>query len=75
MKKLFLIKIVVFFLFSMLICPAYAQQDQTKQYQQSQETEQQKPAKKKSIKKNAAKPFIPSEKISADSSVSFPVDI
>lgn len=44
---------------------------------QTKDTEQQKMSKQQTKKKQTKKPaqFIPSEKIDADSSVSFPVDI
>ena len=73
MKKIFLIKILIFSLLYIILSPAYAQPDQAKVSEKQRSVNKQ--TKKQPGKKAATKAFIPSEKISADSSVSFPVDI
>ena len=71
MKNIISIIVIIGFAITMLI-PAYAEKEQTKESAQQQSSKQKK---KKSANKKSVKQFIPSEKISADSSVSFPIDI
>ena len=66
--------ITVFFLLS-LVSSLYAQENQTKESKEKQSSKQSNNESSKKSSKKSVKKFIPSEKISADSSVSFPVDI